>query len=226
MQYAPSIWIFHRRYPVQAAQSISLNHRTSTRSTTHPVTTDLLPFDLLSRNRKLSAQALESTLVEFCKCLVDLCLVVLLPLCDFADSVGGVGDGDGLGGLEAHVAVFVVMDVDVDGTGNGVVGGSEEVVGTPSSIPVYVSAIVSPCQRWRAVPEVVGAVLVADQHKGNLGVVLSRENANSSGRIVFVGMRAQSLVQALNHVGIRAVQCVALCVGSLLGDGVKVKGGV
>lgn len=65
---------------------------------------------------KLSSQTLESTLVEFCESLVDFCLVALLELCDFADGVAGTGDGDGLGGLEAHVAVFVVVDIDVDGT--------------------------------------------------------------------------------------------------------------
>lgn len=64
---------------------------------------------------ELSSQTLESTLVEFCESLVDFCLVALLELCNLANGVAGTGDGDGLGGLETHIAVFVVVDVDVDG---------------------------------------------------------------------------------------------------------------
>lgn len=82
---------------------------------THPITTDLLPLDLLTRDRKLSSQTLEGTLVEFCESLVDFCLVALLDLCDFADGVAGAGNRNGLGGLETDVAVFVVVNIDVDG---------------------------------------------------------------------------------------------------------------
>lgn len=43
---------------------------------------------------------------------------------------------------------------------------------------------------------------------------------------MLVGVCAECLVQALNQVGVLAVQAVALRVGGLLGDGVKVKGRV
>jgi hypothetical protein len=59
---------------------------------THPVTTNLFPFDLLAGDGKLSSQTLEGPLVEFCESLVDFCLVALLELCDFANGVAGVGD--------------------------------------------------------------------------------------------------------------------------------------
>ena len=64
----------------------------------------------------MSAQALKGTLVEFCESLVDFCLVALLELCDFANGIAGIGDEDGLGGLKTHIAVFIVVDIDVDGT--------------------------------------------------------------------------------------------------------------
>lgn len=83
---------------------------------THSVTTNLLPLDLLASDGKLSSQTLEGTLVKFCESLVDFCLVALLDLCDFTNGVTGVGDRDGLGGLETYVAVFVVVYVDADGS--------------------------------------------------------------------------------------------------------------
>jgi len=61
-------------------------------SQAHPVTTNLLPLDLLAGDWKLSSQTLEGTLVEFCECLVDFCLVALLDLCDLANSIAGVGN--------------------------------------------------------------------------------------------------------------------------------------
>lgn len=82
---------------------------------THPVATNLLPLDLLTGDRKLSSQTLEGTLIEFCESLVNFCLVALLELCDVANGVAGVGDGNWLGSLETDVAVFVVVDIDVDG---------------------------------------------------------------------------------------------------------------
>lgn len=70
----------------------------------------------MTGNWKLSAQTLEGALVEFCESLIDFCLVALFKLCDFANGVAGIGDGYRLRGLETHIAVFVVVDVDVDGT--------------------------------------------------------------------------------------------------------------
>jgi hypothetical protein len=82
---------------------------------THPVTTNLFPLDLLAGDGKLSSQTFESALVEFCESLIDFCLVALLELSDFTDGIAGVGGRNGLGGLEAHVAILVVVNVDVDG---------------------------------------------------------------------------------------------------------------
>lgn len=102
---------------------------------TYPVATDLLPLNLLAGDRELSSQTLECTLVELCEGLVDLGLVVLFHLCDLSDSIRGVGERDGLGSLQADVAIFVVVDVNVDGTGDGGARGSEEVVCAPATVP-------------------------------------------------------------------------------------------
>lgn len=75
-------------------------------------------------------------------------------------------------------------------------------------------------------PEVVGAVLVADKDKGNLGIVLSWEDTDSGSRVVFVGVGTEGLVQLLDQVGILGVERVALSIGGLLLDRIKVEGGV
>jgi hypothetical protein len=112
-----SIWSGRRQYPGQAVVQVSVRSQLCTFYVqTHSVTTNLLPLDLLTSDGKLSSQTLEGTLVEFCESLIDFCLVALLDLCDFANGIAGVGNGDGLGGLEAYVAVFVVVNIDADGS--------------------------------------------------------------------------------------------------------------
>lgn len=76
------------------------------------------------------------------------------------------------------------------------------------------------------VPEVVGAVLVADKDKSNLGVVLGWEDTDSGSRVMFVGMGTEGLVKLLDQVGILAVERVALSIGGLLLYRIKVEGGV
>jgi hypothetical protein len=87
-----SIWSGRRRYPGQAVVQVLAVILLCTFCETHPVTTDLFPFNLLTSDGKLSSQTLEGTLVEFCESLIDFCLVALLELCDFANSIAGVGD--------------------------------------------------------------------------------------------------------------------------------------
>lgn len=88
-----SIWSDRRRCPVQAVmQVLAIINVCTFCVQTHPVTTNLLPLNLLTGDRKLSSQAFEGTLVEFCESLIDFCLVALLNLCDFANGIAGVGD--------------------------------------------------------------------------------------------------------------------------------------
>lgn len=88
-----STWSGRRRYLVQAVtQVLALINLCTFCVQTHPVTTDFLPLNLLTGNGKLSSQTLEGTLVEFCKSLVDFCLVALLNLCNFANGIASVGD--------------------------------------------------------------------------------------------------------------------------------------
>lgn len=76
------------------------------------------------------------------------------------------------------------------------------------------------------VPEVVGTVLVANEDEGDLGVVLCGEDTDSGRGVVFVGVGAEGFVQLLDQVGVLAVEGMALGVGSLLLERVKVEGGV
>jgi hypothetical protein len=76
------------------------------------------------------------------------------------------------------------------------------------------------------IPEVVGAVLIANEYEGNLRVVLGGEDTGSGGRVVLVGVGAEGLVQLLDQVGVLAVERVALSVGSLLLNQVEIESGV
>ena len=87
----------------------------------------------------------------------------------------------------------------------------------------YLSLALLPVMKSEVVPEVVGAVLVADKYESNLCVILCREDTHGSSRVMFIGVCAKGLVQ---QVGILAVERVALGVRGLLFDGVKVEGGV
>jgi len=90
----------------------------------------------------------------------------------------------------------------------------------------YLSLALLPVMKSEVVPEVVGAVLVADKYESSLCVILCREDTHGSSRVMFIGVCAKGLVQLLDQVGILAVERVALGVRGLLFDGVKVEGGV
>lgn len=97
----------------------------------------------------------------------------------------------------------------------------------PATVPVIPVLVL--CLQGRAkadIPEVVGAILVADKDKSNLGVVLSWEDTDSGSRVVFIGMCTEGLVELLDQVGILAVERVALSIGGLLLYRIKVEGGV
>lgn len=87
------------------------------------VSTNLLPLNLLASDRELSTETLERTLRHANKSLVQFLLVIALEGCDARDDgLGGYrgnGGADWLGGVQGYVAVFVVVDVDVDLAGDG-----------------------------------------------------------------------------------------------------------
>lgn len=98
----------------------------------------------------------------------------------------------------------------------------------PTTVPVVpcINFVPSNGGAKVGIPEVVGAVLVTDEYEGNLGVVFGWEDTDSGSRVVFIGVGTEGLVELLDQVGILAVERVALSVGSLLFDGIKVESGV
>jgi hypothetical protein len=80
---------------------------------------NLLPLDFLPRNRQLSPQALERTLTQLRKRSVQVFLVFLLRSRNLPHDIllAHIAQADLLLGKQAHVAVFVVVHVDVDDAG-------------------------------------------------------------------------------------------------------------
>lgn len=109
---------------------------------TQSVPSNLLPLNLLSGNGQLSSQALESSFGQSAKASVELLLVVALGGGNFGnDRVGRDrrhGDGDWFAVAQSHVAVLVVVHVDVDVAGDCGRGGrnGDLVDGAVAAIPV------------------------------------------------------------------------------------------
>jgi hypothetical protein len=100
---------------------------------TQSVPSDLFPLNLLSSNGQLSSQALESAFGQSAKASVKLLLVIALGGGDFGNNRIGRnrrhGDGHWFAVAQRHVAVFVVMHVDVDVAGDcGRGGGNGDLV--------------------------------------------------------------------------------------------------
>ena len=132
---------------------------------TQPVPADLLPLNLLPRDWQLPPQAFESTFAQTAERLVQILLVLLLDArnlpydltrtCARADI-----QADVLVGEQAHIPIFVVVYVDLDCAGQAAGRGIVEVGRAPAAVPV-----------------VCGRVLVCDGYKGELRVILDREDA-------------------------------------------------
>lgn len=98
---------------------------------THPISSNLLPFDLLPRDRQLPPQPLELPFAQPPKPPIQLLLITLLHARDLPQHLGRQRRGAQRGGSldpnlgdlfrrgQADVAVLVVMDVDVDGAAQG-----------------------------------------------------------------------------------------------------------
>jgi hypothetical protein len=87
----------------------------------------------LSGNGQLSSQALESAFSQSAKASVKLLLVIALGGGDFGNNRIGrnrrYGDGDWFAVAQSYVAVFVVVHIDVDVTGDcGRGGGNGDLV--------------------------------------------------------------------------------------------------
>ena len=110
------------------------------------VPSNLLPLHLLPCNRQLSAQVLKRLLGHLHKRPVERFLVIALCRRDARhDGVRGEGGDrgvDGFGGVERHVAVFVVVHIDVDLAGDvrGLVDG-DCVDSTETTVPIDVSQL-------------------------------------------------------------------------------------
>lgn len=87
---------------------------------TQSIPTDLLPLNLLSCNWQLPPECLERALAQTAKCLVQILLVLLLLRRDLPHDLARVGATSDaqiyiLVGEQPHVAVLVVVHVDLDG---------------------------------------------------------------------------------------------------------------
>jgi hypothetical protein len=90
---------------------------------TQTVSTDLLPLHLLTCDGELSAETLECALGCLDKGPVQSFLVIALGRRNFGNNRlsgdGGNVDADGLGGVEGHIAIFIVVHIDLDLAGQG-----------------------------------------------------------------------------------------------------------
>ena len=125
--------------------------------TPQPIPAHLIPLDLLPRHRQLSPQPLETRLTHLYERPIQLLLIIPLhsrdlPY-DFGTRIADVLDSNGLLGLQLDVAVFVVVDVEVDGAGDCGGRGEGEVVGGAPA----------------AGPEVGGGVFVGDEEDREVG---------------------------------------------------------
>lgn len=147
-----------------------------------PIPANLLPLDLLPRDRQLPPQPLERALAQLTKRLVQILLVFLLRHRNLpydvllADST----KADVLFGEQPHVAVLVVVHVDFDAAGEGARRRVVDVRGAPSAVPV-----------------ICGRVLICDGQDGEGGVVGGGEDTVRGFGVVFRGVRVERFNEAL-----------------------------
>lgn len=115
----------------------------------NPIPPNLLPLHLRPRNRQLPPQPLKTPLRQLHKRPVQILLIRFLCRCDCFHNIrrataAGGGQGQVFCGEEAHVAVFVVVHVEVDCAGDcgGGGGWGECVGGAVASVPVVVVVLV------------------------------------------------------------------------------------
>lgn len=140
------------------------------------VPSNLLPLHLLPCNGQLSAQVLERLLGHLHKRPVERFLVIALCRSDARHDgfrrEGGHRGVDWFGGVERHIAVFVVVHVDmhlardVRGIGDG-----DGIDGTETTVP-----------------EVVRRVSVRNEQNGNGRIVVNRIHAVRRVGVVFSSM--------------------------------------
>jgi hypothetical protein len=100
-----------------------LQHTSPPRTTTNilpqPIPTNLLPLNLLPRNRQLPPQTLERTLTQLPKRLVQILLILLLRRRNLPDHVPLThpAQADLLVRQQPHIAIFVVVHVNFDAAG-------------------------------------------------------------------------------------------------------------
>lgn len=117
---------------------------------TQTISTDLLPLHFLSRNGKLPPETLEHTLGCLDEGPVQRFLVIALRRSNPRDNrlgrYGGDGNVDRLSSVEGHVAIFVVMHVNMDvasqGRGRGEDG--ELVNCAETTVPIVIEQTIFP----------------------------------------------------------------------------------
>ena len=134
---------------------------------------DLIPLDLLPRNRQLSSQALECLLTQLYKAPIQFLLVLPLERRNLLDDLRGAcptshAYGDRLVCQQPYVAVLVVVHVDLYAARECAGGGIVDVLGAPAAVPI-----------------VVGAVFVCDGCYGDFAVGVDGVDARGGGGIVF-----------------------------------------
>ena len=176
-----------------------------------PIPANLLPLNLLPRNRQLSPERLERALIQASKRLVQLLLKLLLLACDFPHNLGGTRAAahrrvDRLVRQEPYVSILVVVHVDVYAAGESAGRGRVEVGGAPTAVPV-----------------VGGAVFVGHRDEGEGAVRGRGVDAVGGGGVVFGCMCAQRVDNALDEVGMGALDDMTLHRTRLAALMVKVK---
>jgi hypothetical protein len=158
--------------------------RTTANVLSQSISADLLPLDFLPGNWQLPPETFERTLTQLSKRLVQILLI--LPLYRrnlpydvlFADAI----HADVLVREQPDVAVFIVVDVDLDGAGKRVGGWVVDVGRAPAAVPV-----------------VCGRVFVCDGYDGDCGVVGGGEDAVRGVGVVFRGVCFEGSDEALSE---------------------------
>lgn len=184
----------------QSMDQTILSPPSTTNVLTQPIPTNLLPLDLLPRNRQLPPQRLERSLTQTTKRLVEILLVLLLLGSDFPHDLASIRtaastQADLLGSKEAHVSIFVVVHVDFYASSDGARGRVVDVGAAPAAVPV-----------------VCGGVLVRDgddgerRGRGGDGV-----DAVGGLGVMFGGVGTEGLVEAFPVVCVSTKLSPTMC---------------
>jgi len=153
---------------------------------TYPVSANLLPLNSLPSNRQLPPQALEAALGQVHKRPVQFLLKLVLYLRDLPHSRLSTTCTSHLHFLaraHPHIAVLVVVHINLDGAAQGACGRVEGVCGAPA-----------------AVPEVLRGVLVRYEQDGDTVVGIGGINAHCRGWEVLGGGCGEGFLKGANLV--------------------------